>query len=705
MGNSKQAIAKTILRQSLFWGGIAAIGAAVAGFGAVYGSWTRACAGGACPSIATLDQFRPVESSKIYAADGRLLADLGTDLRTVRALDEVTPALRAAFIASEDKRFYEHEGIDFKGIAPAFAANIRCLCFNRGFSTITMQLARNVFPDDLPRGKTIHRKVREMKVSLELERTYTKDRILEMYLNQIFLGRRFNGVEAAAQGYFGKSVSDLNVAEAATLAGLAPQPNAYDPGRHPDRAVRRRNVVINLLRDQGFLDSLEAEIWKAYPLELNSATRLEESGSYFVEWVRRELFQRFGQNLYERGYSVYTTLDPEMQAAAERALIQQIARIESGALGEFEHMTYDEYIALGGSSSSGNSPYLQGALVALDVNTGHVRAMVGGRDFNDSEFNRATQAERQPGSSFKAFVYTAAIRAGRPASYIVDDRPISVMQNDSMPWEPVNFEGNFLGPMTIRNGLRRSRNLVAILTGQELGIQAVRGEAIRFGLSTQIPEVESMFIGAASVIPIEMVSAYSTFATLGERATPIGILRVEDENGNIVLEPQVRRDRVIDRERAWILNSMFQGVVDRGSGANGVRNEAGFRHPAGGKTGTTNDGRDVWFLGFTSELVAGVWIGFDTPKKIMQRSSGGRLAAPVWGNFMRGVYERRPPPPDWERPETLITREVDNVTGYLATEYCPRVVRYFEWYVPGTEPKEFCPYHTHAADRATDLRR
>lgn len=669
------------------------------GAGTVFGSWTRACAGGACPSIATLDQFRPVESSKIYAADGRLLADLGTALRTVRALDDVTPALRAAFIASEDKRFYEHSGIDYKGIAPAFASNLMCLCFNRGFSTITMQLARNVFPDDLPRGKTIHRKVREMKVSLELERTYSKDRILEMYLNQIFLGRRFNGVEAAAQGYFGKSASDLNVAEAALLAGLAPQPNSYDPGRHPDRAVRRRNIVINLLRNQGFLDSLEAETWKAYPLELNSRTRLEGSGSYFVEWVRRELFQRFGQNLYERGYSVYTTLDPEMQVAAERALFQQLSRIESGELGEYEHITYDEYMAAGGASSSVNSPYLQGALVAIEARTGYVRAMVGGRDFNDSEFNRATQAERQPGSSFKAFVYTAAIRAGRPASYIVDDRPISIMQNDSMPWEPVNFEGNFLGPMTIRNGLRRSRNLVAILLGEELGIQAVRGEAIRFGLSTQIPEVESMYIGAASVIPIEMVSAYGVFATLGVRASPVGILRVEDENGNIVLEPQVHADRIIDRNQAWILNSLFRGVVDRGSGAS-IRNQVGFRFPAGGKTGTTNDGRDVWFIGFTSELVAGVWIGFDAPKKIMQRASGGRLAAPVWGEFMKGVYERRPPPEDWDRPEELVTREVDNVTGYLATEYCPRQVRYFEWYIPGTEPKEYCPYHTHAPDIA-----
>jgi penicillin-binding protein 1A len=266
-----------------------------------------------------------------------------------------------------------------------------------------------------------------------------------------------------------------------------------------------------------------------------------------------------------------------------------------------------------------------------------------------------------------------------------------------MPWEPVNFEGNYLGPMTIRNGLRRSRNLVAILLGEELGIEAVRGEAVRFGLSTSIPRVPAMYIGSASVIPIEMVSAYSVFATLGRRANPIGILRVEDEDGNIVLQPNPRVDQVLEPQQAWILNDMFRDVVDRGSGAT-IRSEVGFRHPAGGKTGTTNDGRDVWFLGFTSEIAAGVWIGFDNPQKIMERSSGGRLAAPVWGEFMQGVYERRPPPADWERLDDLVTREVDNVTGYLATQYCPTQVRYFEWYIPGTEPTTYCPFHTHAAD-------
>ena len=676
--------------------GAGVIAASGFGMGAAVGSWTRACAGGNCPSIAVLDQYRPRQSSKIYAADGRLVADLGVDLRTVRRLENMSPALRAAFVAVEDKRFFEHNGVDVRRVLGAVIANFRCLCFREGFSTITMQLARNVFPERLPSTKQISRKVREVLVARELERTYTKERILELYLNQIYLGYNWYGVETASQRYFGKSSSDLNVAEAALLAAVANVPNFYNPLRYPDRAVRRRNTVINLMRNQGFLGAPEAERWKAYPLELSSRRDYSETAPYFVEWVRRELFARFGQNLYEQGYRVYTTLDLDMQAAAERALSQQLARIEGGDYGPYEHMTYEDYLSEGGGERSvTNAPYVQGAFVAMDADSGYVRALVGGRDFRNSEFNRATQAERQPGSAFKPFVYTAAIRSGRPASHIVNDEPLSLLEpTDSMPWEPVNFEGDFRGPMTLRRGIRLSRNLVAIQLGLELGIEAVRGEALRFGLSTRLPRVNSLSIGSASVIPLEMVSAYSAFANLGVRSTPIGIVRVEDEQGNIVLEPQVRRDQILDEESAWIMTSMLQDVVNRGTARSGVRDSAGFRHPAGGKTGTTNDGRDVWFIGFTSELVAAVWIGFDVPKRIKANSSGGRLAAPAWGRFMREVYERRPAPAGWERPTSLVVAEVDGVTGYLATEYCPGEVRYFEWFIPGTVPKEFCPIHT-----------
>ncbi|GBD31521.1 MAG: penicillin-binding protein [Gemmatimonadales bacterium] len=669
------------------------------GFGLAYGSWTRACAGAACPSISVLEEYRPQQAAKVYAADGRLITELGVQRRTVLTIDEIAPEVRAAFLAVEDKRFYQHHGIDFWRVFGAIKANILALGWAQGFSTITMQLARNVWQDRIGFEKILRRKIREIKVALELERTYPKDKILELYLNQIYLGSpNLYGVEAAAQGYFGKSARELNVAEAALLAAIANLPGRYDPRKYPARAIRRRNLVISLMRDAGYLTEEEAARWSNYPLILSSRPDFGEVAPYFVEWIRQQLYDRFGRDLYEEGYRIYTTLDLEMQIAAERALEEQLEAIESGAYGPFRHPTYDDYLeSLQNSETARRShtitPYLQGALVALDARTGHVLAMVGGRDFGDSEFNRATQARRQAGSTFKPFVYAAAIRAGKPASYMVDDAPISLMlPGDSLPWEPQNYEGDFRGPMTLRRGLYLSRNLVAIRLGLEIGEQAVIGEALRFGISTPLPPYPSLHIGSASVIPLEMTAAFTPFATLGVKAAPIGILRVEDAKGNIVWEPQPRTERVMDEEHIWILTSMLQDVVDRGTAYQAVRG-AGFTLPAAGKTGTTNDGTDVWFIGFTPELVAGVWIGFDEPKKIKANAAGGRLAAPAWTAFMKEVYERRPPPPPWRRPDGLITREIDATTGFLATEFCPRDARYWEWFIPGTEPGEFCPVH------------
>ena len=674
------------------------LGAAGLSCGIAYGSWTRACAGISCPSIGVLEGYTPTQTAKVYAADGRLITELGTERRTVLSVDEIAPTIRAAFIAVEDRRFYEHGGVDYRGIARAIKSNVLALGFSEGFSTITMQLARNVFPDKLPSAKDVRRKVREMRIALELERTYTKDRILELYLNQIYLGgSATHGVEAGAQRYFGKSARNLNVAEAALLAAIANRPGRYDPRRYPGRALLRRNRVINLMRDEEYIDADEAEQWKSYPVELSSRADFDDVAPYFREWVRQQLYDRFGNQIYERGFRVYTTLDLDMQMAAERALEEQLERIENGDLGPYRHVSFHEDLELrtNGGGKRAQTPYLQAALVTLDAQSGYVRAMVGGRDFSDSEFNRATQAKRQAGSTFKPFVYTAAIRAGKPASYIIDDAPISLfMRGDSVPWEPQNFDGSFNGQMTMRTGFGKSRNLVAIRLGREIGEPAVIGEALRFGISTPMSRVPSIHIGAASVIPLEMASAYTGFATLGVRAAPIGILRVEDENGNIVWEPQVRTDRVIDEEHMWLVTNMMEGVLKPGGTAWGsVRFRGRFEHPAAGKTGTTNDGTDVWFIGFTSELVTAIWMGLDQPQKIKINSQGGLLAAPAWATFMRDVYERRPPPAEWERPDGLILRRVDNTTGLLVTGWCPPEVTYHEWFVPGTEPVEYCPVH------------
>lgn len=675
-----------------------ALGSLVAGglgLGLAYGSWTRACLAGACPSIGVLEEYRPAQATKLYAADGRLITDLGLERRTVLAFDEIAPEVRAAFMAVEDKRFYKHGGIDYWRILGAVWADVLAMRFEQGFSTVTMQLARMVFPDRLPKAKDPRRKIREIRVALELERTYPKDKIFELYLNQTWLGGGAYGVESAAQRYFGKSARSLNVAEGALLAGINQAPTRYDPRLRPARAVQRRNVVINLMRDQGYITPPEAERWKAYPLALSSRQDFGEVAPYFVEWVRQQLAVRFGRDLYAKGFRVYTTLDLDMQIAAERALQNQLTAIESGTLyGPYRHTTYQEYLDESASSDANQlTPYLQGALVSMDARTGAIRAMVGGRDFEDSKFNRATQAQRQAGSTFKPFIYAAAIRAGKPPSYIIDDKPLSYEQaGDTMPWEPQNYEGDFLGPMTLRRGLYRSRNMIAVQLGMEIGLDPVIGEAVRFGITSRLPKFPSLFLGTASVNLLEMVSAYSAFATLGERAAPMWVLRVEDEKGNIVWQPQEQRDRVMDTDHMWIVTNMLEDVVNRGTAFSAVRT-GGFMLPAAGKTGTTDDGTDVWFVGFTSELVTGVWMGLDTPQKIKANAAGGALAAPAWTMYMREVYERRARPSGWQRPEALITREVDNTTGYLATPFCPRTARYWEWFIPGTEPGEYCPIH------------
>jgi penicillin-binding protein 1A len=670
----------------------------VVGFlvGLAYGSWTRVCAGRACPSIAILDTYRPQQASKVYAVDGRLITELGYERRTVIPLQEMPPYLREAFIAIEDKRFYHHHGIDYSRFLGALKANILTHSWNQGFSTITMQLARNVFRDRITREKTLTRKLKEMRVALELEHTYSKDRILELYLNQIELGNGAYGVQTAAQRYFGKPARDLDLPEAAMLAALPKAPSRYNPRRYPARAVQRRNLVLDLMRQQGYITAAQAEEAKAYPLALAARSDYGDVAPYFVEWIRQQLDNTFGRDLYEKGYRIYTTLDLDMQQAAERTLEAQLEAIEGGAYGRFPHESYAQYMESNNSASGERqnaTPYLQGAMVAMDT-SGAIRAMVGGRDFDDSKFNRATQALRQPGSTFKLFVYSAAIRAGHSPAELLPDSAISLPMPDGTIWEPHNYEEEETqGPITLRRALALSINLVAIRLGMELGVDAVVAEARRYGISTQVPAVPSMFIGSASVIPLEMVSAYTVPATLGVRATPYAILRVESADGKVLFQQEPRRERVMSADQAYVLNDMLRDVIRYGTGSGAAR-RAGFDLPAGGKTGTTNDFTDVWFIGFTHDLVAGFWMGFDTPQTIRYNAQGGLYAAPAWANFMKEVYERRPAPGDWTMPTGMVEREIDTTTGKLATPYCPASVRRWEYFAPNAVPTEYCPVHT-----------
>jgi len=669
----------------------------------VVGAWLNVCGPvGSCPSIASLESYDPQQASKMYAADGRLVTDFGLQRRTAVPLKQISPALIAAFLSTEDRRFYQHGGIDWI----RFFGSVRSILLGRrlqGFSTITMQLAGNLWPNQIDRTKRtgfqgITRKLREARMAIEIERNYSKDKILELYLNQIELGNGAFGVEAAALRYFGKSARQLNVAEAAMLAALPKAPTRYNPRRNPDLAVQRRNLVINLLRDDRKLSRESAEAWKSYPLALSSRSDYSSVAEYYVEHVRQLLEARFGSELYRAGLRVYTPLDLDMQLVAERAVDAQLTAIEDGKVnGKFPHRTYRQYLETRGLNGNEDeqgpfSPYLQGSMVSIETKTGYVRALVGGRDFVDSKFNRATQASRQAGSTFKPFVYAAAIRAGLRWSDIYDDAPIEIPIADQPLWAPKNYDNQFKGRMSMRKALYESRNTIAVRVGLEVGVNEVASEANNMGIGTRIPRVPAMFIGAAEVTPLEITAAFGTFANLGVRVTPTAILRVEDKNGNIVWQPEIKSTRVMDPEHAWLVLDGLRDVVRRGTAAGAVVGR-GFTIPAGGKTGTTNDGMDVWFIGFTPDLVTGVWMGFDKKQVIMANAQGGRLAAPAWTAMMREVYERRRPPVGWPMPPGILALDIDRSTGYLPTSNCPAAEIGPEYFFSGTEPTERCPIH------------
>ena len=445
------------------------------------------------------------------------------------------------------------------------------------------------------------------------------------------------------------------------------------------------------MRRDGEITDADASLARAYPLRLARKTDAGEFAPYFVEWVRQLLDEQFGRQLYEQGLKVYTTLDVELQSAAERALETQMRAIEAGKYGTYKHESYEHYTAQAvdndNENAAANSPYLQGAFIAMDPRDGSVRALIGGRNFDDSKFNRAVQALRQPGSTFKPIVYADAVQNGRPPSYILDDSPLSYTPPGGQTWEPQNYDSKFEGKMPLRRALYESRNLATIRLGMELGEASVIDEARKLGLTTPIPPYPSIHIGAASVYPIELVAAYSAFATLGTRSTPIAIVRVENQKGDVLWAPTPQRTAVLSPEEAWLMVDMMKDVVRRGTAAGTVGSV--FHLPAGGKTGTTNDGTDVWFIGYTSDLIAGIWMGLDRPQKIKANAQGGVLAAPAWAAFMNQVYRRKPAPPDWPRPSGLVTQSIDITTNTLWTQGCGGVEA-TEYFIPGTEPTQTC---------------
>ena len=678
--------------------------------GAVRGSWQNICAGDTCPSIARIRTFEHEQTSKLLAHDGRQIAEIGYERRTPISLHALPEYIPQAVTAIEDKRFYQHSGFDPFGIARA-AFGVLTFRNLGGGSTITQQLARNLF-DEIGFQRRYVRKMKEVRVALDLERAYTKDQILEAYLNEIYMGRGY-GFQNAASNYLGKNIAQINIAEAALLAAILNRPGVYDPFRYPDRAKARRDLVLTRMAAEGHLERDEAERWKEFPLPESEPTGSVTSlAPYFEEWVRQILDSRFGDEIYRSGLRGYTTLDVEMQQAAKVSMEEGWRAIAADST-HFEHPYYSDFDTV--QAVSGSTPYLQGAFVALDPVTGHVKAMVGGRDFEQSKFDRARLANRQAGSSFKPFVYTAAIASRIPASHVVVDAPVVYPQVSGEDWRPANFGGEFKGPMTMREGLYTSTNMIAIKVGwEEVGIETVAQTARRMGIQTEIERFPSTTIGAAEVIPIQMAEAYSTFPNLGTKVRPFPILRVEDSEGVIIWEPQPERTQVLDSMVSRIMVSMLEDVVIRGTGYNAIRVRGGlpYQVSAGGKTGTTNDGTDVWFAGFTPNLLATVWFGMDAPIPIFslgpgkRQATGGGLAAPVWASFMRRVYMGGQSDEDntnyephgpllpiesgWPLLPGLNAVLVDRSTGKLASRWCAEEDRYLEYYLPGTEPTELC---------------
>ncbi|MGD9509253.1 MAG: penicillin-binding protein 1A, partial [Geminicoccaceae bacterium] len=730
--------------------------------------------GGGLPDHRQLADYEPPMATRIHAGDGRLLAEYARQNRTYVPIEAIPERVKNAFVAAEDQHFYSHPGIDVFGIARAVVSNLQRIGDNRrpeGASTITQQVARNfLLSDEL----SYERKLKEMLLALRIERAFGKDRILELYLNEIFLGNRSYGIASAALNYFDKSLDELTIGEAALLAGLPKAPSSYDPVSNPEAALQRRDYVLGRMLDDGYVTADEATAARAEPLALHprSATQTAEA-DFFIEEVRRRLVSRLGEEgFYEGGLSVRVTLQPELQAAADRALRHGLASYDRrqgwrGPLGQIDLaeagedwllrlQKFDPGFELDGwrravvlSTKSGRvelglddgsqlpldaddvawtrrqplavgdavvmeqvgepdnlhwilrqRPAVEGAVVALDPHTGRVLAMSGGFSYRQSKFNRATQAHRQPGSSFKPFVYLSALEAGMTPVTIMDDSPISLDQGEGLPrWEPENFSEDFLGPITLRVGLERSRNLISVRVAQQVGMDHIIETARRLGLGSQMQRNLAAALGTNEVTPIELAGAYAELVNGGHKIEPILIERIQDRHGKTIMRADPRpcdgcsavawdgssppaipntRPIVVDPRNAYQMVSMLEGVVERGTAKGALE----LGKPLAGKTGTTNDSKDVWFVGFSPDLVVAVFVGYDQPRSMGRRATGASVALPIWIDVMRDALKDKPATP-FRTPPGLSLVRVDATTGRLAHGGRNVIA---EAFIPGTEP-------------------
>lgn len=721
---------------ALAWlGGLAAAGAAAAVLAVTLG---LAVAYPNLPDISELADYRPKLPLRVYSVEGALLGEFGEERRNLTPIEEIPPVMTNAVLAIEDARFFQHGGVDYKGVLRAALANLGRVK-SQGASTITMQVARNVY---LSSEKTFTRKIYEILLTFKLEHLLTKNQILEIYMNQIYLGNRAYGFAAAAETYFGKPLKSISIAEAAMLAGLPKAPSAYNPISNPKRARMRQLYIIERMQDNGFITAQEATEAKAEPIRLRSpsdSTRIH--AEYVAEMARQLIFAQYGNEAYTRGLNVYTTLNAGEQEAAYLALRKGIMDYERrqhyrgperfvdlpASAAEAEDAIDD---ALAGHPDNGDVlaavvleasprkivaaradgekleitgdglkpaqsglsdkappnirlrrgavirvvqtpkktweitqlPEVEGAFVAIDPRSGAIRALVGGFDFDKNKFNHVTQAWRQPGSAFKPFIYSAALEKGFTPATVINDAPLffSAGVTGGQPWEPKNYDGKYDGPMTMRAGLARSKNLVSIRVLQAVGPKAAQQWVARFGFDAEKhPAYLPMALGAGSVTPMQMVAGYSVFANGGYRVNPYLITRVTDHKGRILsnVQPPATADnpRAIDARNAFIMDSLLQEVTRSGTAA---RAQASLKRPdLYGKTGTTNDAVDAWFAGFQPTIAAVSWIGYDTPRNLGSRETGGGLSLPIWISFMEKALKGVPV------AEPTVPAGVTNVSG------------------------------------------
>jgi penicillin-binding protein 1A len=630
--------------------------------------------------IATMAQ-----ATTLYDVNGHAAFTIYKEQRIPVGIDQVSQHLVRAILAVEDQRFFEHGGLDVVRVAGALVTNLRTGRAAQGGSTLTQQLARQSF---LTAEKTYRRKLKEVIVAARIEREFDKREILQLYLNKVYFGDGLYGAEAAALGYFGKHAADLNLAEAALLAGLVKSPSSYAPTVDLDRAVARRKVVLQAMRDSHVIDARTFDSAVVAPVTLTDALRGDEPfGQYFKEEVRKQLVDRFGwERVYQGGLKVYTTLELDLQKTAE----SEVAR----GLQEIEQRKQRRRDVIKPSAP------LQGALVAMDPRTGEVRAMVGGRDFNASHFNRVTQARRQAGSAFKPFVYAAALEQGfSPGTVLTDlDDPVWTPQGD---WVPDDGHST-AASMTMRVALKTSSNRAAVRMLQEVGIPTAAKFAEGLGVGS-VPQVPSLALGSGDVTLMTMAAAYSAFANQGFVPEPQLIRRVEDADGKVLFTAEPVTRRALSDTTAFLMSNMLADVINSGTAWSARR--VGFTLPAAGKTGTTNDYRDAWFVGYTPRIVTGVWVGYDMPQTIISNGYAAELAVPIWARFMKTATQGDAA--EWfKMPPRITSATICRLSGRLATDACHDEIMvddegnvttgsmvYTEYFVKGTEPVTYCPIH------------